>query len=186
MALHLFVTLLPRLPTKFSLALEIMNWGIALFEDNHWREQYDLSLALYNGACKISYLDGDFEQVGAQLMGAIKKHGRMFHHKLNAQVIHMSALSSTPSSMVRLLESASSYLEELNVKPLLSVGQPSKVPVRLILEVRKVKRLTKSPSNWKIMPLSAMSDPDHLVTKQIMNMTITLPIQTWPYVLLFK
>jgi predicted ATPase len=67
---------------------------------------------------------------------------------------------------------ANRYLEELNVKPLPSVGRPSKVPISLILEVRKVKRLMASYSNEKIMRLPAMSDPGHMATMQIMNMTI--------------
>ena len=106
--------------TNFALALQLLNWGMDLLGENPWRAQYDLSLAIYNGTCEISYVDGDFERVQDSL-GTIEKHGRTFHDKLNVRMTYLSGLSST-NCMATSLTMGDVYLKELKVKPLRTIG----------------------------------------------------------------
>lgn len=149
--------------TNFALALQLLNWGMDLLGKNPWRAQYDLSLAIYNGTCEISNVDGDFERV-QDLLGTIEKHGRTFHDKLNVRMTYLSGLSST-NCMATSLTMGDVYLKELKVKPLRTIGSNM---VNVLIELTTTRASLRTKSNDFIMGLPHMRDPDHLSTMQIM------------------
>jgi predicted ATPase/signal transduction histidine kinase len=52
-----------RSATAYGASLNYFNTGIALLGNECWQQQYNLALALYEGAVESAYLNTDFEQV---------------------------------------------------------------------------------------------------------------------------
>lgn len=152
--------------TNFGLASQLLEWGMGLVEDleNRWREQYDLTLALYNGTCETAYHSGDYDRV-EECLEAVEMHARTFPDKVTARTMHMSCFLNSPAKGLALGET---YLQEGKVKLLPKSGKKA----QLMIEVMQMKLALNRKSDEQIMRLPAMTDPDHLACMQIMNMCV--------------
>lgn len=140
---------------------------MSLLGENHWRTQYDLSLALYNGTCELAYLSGDFDRAHVCLE-AVEKNARTFHDKVTARTTYMSCQTAS-SSPKEALAAGDSYLKEMNVRILPRSGGTI---AHLLVAITKLRFVLSSKSNELIMRMPAMTDPDHLAIMQIMNMSM--------------
>lgn len=79
----------------FTSAIKHFNSGITFLSANHWQNQYDLSLSLYESAANANYGGGDHEQVVIQA-NQVLSNARTFEDKFKSYCvfIHVIALSS--------------------------------------------------------------------------------------------
>lgn len=78
--------------SDFRSAFVFFDNGINFLRKNHWKEHYDLSLQLFDGAAKCSFFIGDNENLNL-LTEQILTYARTFQDKLNVMYITVSALS---------------------------------------------------------------------------------------------
>ena len=74
-------------------AREYIDTGIELFEDNHWDEQYPLSLDLFNMSARVTSMTGDISRLSSCLDELIT-HARTFEDSLSASEMLAQLLAS--------------------------------------------------------------------------------------------
>jgi predicted ATPase len=143
-------------------AQEYVSLGIELLETRHWRDQYSLSLALYNAAAEIEYCLANFERMDG-LVEVIMENTRGTKDKIRARTAQIYSLGSRNM----LNEAIEVGLETLNN----FVGEviPSRPSAySIIVELRKTRHLLRQHSDASLMSLPAMDDFQTLSSIRIM------------------
>jgi predicted ATPase len=78
--------------SAFGTAAEYLETGISLLGNRHWRDQYDLSLELFNAAAENHHCCGNHAQVD-NLIKSIQLHTRSFHDTLVRSVAYFCLFS---------------------------------------------------------------------------------------------
>ncbi|CAB9510318.1 expressed unknown protein [Seminavis robusta] len=153
------------------------NSGIRIMEPlRKWgRDNYDLSLALYNKAIEVAYCNGEFSTLD-RLIDEVLENARTFEDSLPARSTKIYSLGSRNKQKEAI---------ELALEALKEVGQtfPSnKEPsfVRLWHESRRMKRKLKPLSDEEILALPRMKDPRAIAAMQIMNHVLLYAILETP------
>ena len=79
--------------SMFPSAALAVDLGISLLGEESWREEYDLTLMLYNAAAEIYYTIGDFAKVEEATQIVLSK-ARIFCHQVQAYSTKISVLNS--------------------------------------------------------------------------------------------
>lgn len=81
------------LSSDFATAAEYLGFGIELLGSRGWRDQYDLSLNLYNAAAEAEYCTAKFDRMD-RLTDQVLLHARSFHDKLRAYTTQVYSLGA--------------------------------------------------------------------------------------------
>eukprot|EP00804_Cyclotella_cryptica_P014030 CCRYP_002508-RA/>CCRYP_002508-RA protein AED:0.03 eAED:0.03 QI:1061/1/1/1/1/1/4/164/1320 len=79
--------------SEFSCALRFFKSGILFLKENHWKENYSLSLELFGLAAKCSHVLGDFPCVTA-MSEEVDKHVHCLDDKIDNSFVVMSSLAN--------------------------------------------------------------------------------------------
>jgi predicted ATPase len=143
-------------------AQEYVSLGIELLDARHWRDQYELSLALFNAASEIEYCLANFERMDA-LVEVIMGNSRGTKDKIRAQTARIYSLGSRNQLEKAIdvgLETLKNFLGET------IPSRPSAVSI--VVELWKTKRLLRQHSDASIMSLPAMDEFKTLSSIRIM------------------
>lgn len=160
--------------SDFLAASQFLDFGISLLEhDNCWKDDYDLTLALYNDATEVEYSRSNFERVDA-LVATVLKHARCFRDSIRARASRIYSLS-TRYQMTEAVE------ESLQVLNHLGERFPSN-PTRFHIarELVRVWRLLRGKTNEMILRMPPMRDPDKVATMQVLNLLFPGAYRTRP------
>lgn len=158
----------------FISACHYLDFGIHLLnESNCWKDEYDLTLALYNDAAEVEYSKSNFVRVD-KLVATVLENARNFRDSLRARASRIYSLS-TRYKMTEAVD------ESLQVLHHLGETFPSE-PTRFHIgrELSRVWRLLKNKTNEMILRMPLMTDPDKLATVQILNLLFPGAYRTRP------
>lgn len=138
---------------SYTAAREYVELGIQLLERRNWRDQYNLSLDLYNSACELAFCTGKHDRTH-ELVKEILENGLSFDDKLQAHIVKIMTLSSEHNTKVAI-----TYCVEV----LRRMGQPfpktTPQTVRIMVEYMKTKQKLARYSDEDVMNLPPLTDP---------------------------
>jgi predicted ATPase len=143
-------------------AEEYICHGMRLLEARHWRDQYTLSLRLFNAAAEVEYCIGNFSRMDG-LLEAILTNARTKNDMVRAFTTQIYALGSR-NEPTRAIEVGIKTLKECFGESLPS--KPS--PVVVFVELMKTKRMLRRLSDDDILSLHSMVDSKKLDSMRIM------------------
>ena len=157
----------------FALASRFLNFGISLLNRESWKDEYDLTLALYNDSAEVEYSKSNFEYVD-ELVSTVLENARCFRDTLRARASRIYSLS-TRYQMTEAVDESLMVLNHLGEK------FPAK-PTRFHIgrELIRVWRLLKNKTNEMILRMPIMTDPDKIATVQILNLLFPGAYRTRP------
>ena len=156
-----------------SRALDYMEHGIELLARRHWRDQYNLSLALFNAAAELAYGQGNHKRV-EELVHAIKQNARSFMDTVQALSLSIYSIGAT-GDVDRAIGVAFGVLDEL--------GFP--LPKNLTYfgiqwELFLTKRMLKRMSERDILDLPIMEDRKAIAAMTVIQMLHPFFVTTNP------
>ena len=149
--------------STFRVATIYLNFGIELLGESGWREEYDLTLLIYNAGAEMAMCTAHFEDMEG-LVESVMKHARSAGDKLPARTTLMYALGVTDRQKKGL---------DLGLQLLTDLGFPlpkSFCMLSLVRELISVKRLLKGKSNCYLKRLPSVDNEDVLASLQILNL----------------
>jgi predicted ATPase len=81
------------LSSRFTTAASHFEFGIELLSNRHWRDQYSLSLSLYNAAAEVEYCCADFLRVH-KLIDEVKCNARNEDDKIRVRTLSIYSYGS--------------------------------------------------------------------------------------------
>ena len=142
-----------RSATAYGAALDYFKLGMALLKDDCWQEQYELTLALYEGATNSAYLNTDFEQM-QQLAEVVLHQARSWLDRVNTYEAKIQVCVAQ-NQLLQALQLAREVLEQLGVS---LPAQPTPADVKQALQ--QTQALLGDRSVESLLELPAMTAPD--------------------------
>jgi hypothetical protein len=150
--------------SDFEAACDYSDFGIMLLSaPNHWNEEYDLSLALYNDAAEVFHLSANYKRVD-ELITAVMENARSYQDTLRVRSTRVNSLSST-NRLTEALEEGLDTLRHLGVKI------PPKARMRHVsIEFLRTRRLLRGKTNEAVLRMPLMVDADNIAAMQMLNL----------------
>jgi predicted ATPase len=164
--------------TSFKSAHKSLSFAIGLLSERSWREDYDLTLAIYNAAAEVAYAKGDFE-LAEQMVAEVMKGGRTFDDKLQANTTKLYALGSMNRSSEAIalgLELLKELGESFPTKPNKWHFQYSILTTRWLLKGKSDETLLRSPSMSDCRTVSAMQILNIMFTAALFDKPMLAPL----------
>ena len=159
--------------SSFAQASVHLNLAIDLLPRRPWRDDYFLSLDLYNAAAEVEYCIGNFDRMD-ELIDEVLQNGRTNQDKMRATMTRIFAQSSRD----QLNEATKLGLATLRD---LSVSLPPRVSlIRLIFQAARTKRMLRKLSDEEILNLPSMVDKDKLMAIRVMNLVLAATVFASP------
>lgn len=152
--------------STFRIATIYLNLAIDLLGDRSWRDEYDLSLAIYNAAAEMDMCTANFEAMET-LVESVLKHARCPSDKIQAQATKIYAMGACNRQQEAL---------DLGIAVLAGLGEHFRRHMckgEMISELHSVQRMLKGKSNEQLMRLPNIEDGDILSCLQILNLVST-------------
>jgi histidine kinase len=151
--------------SHFQNACEYLLKGILLLGSRGWRDEYELCLQLHNASAEVAFCIGDHDYV-FNLVEETIKNSRDFYDTIQAHCTKLHSLGSTGQ-----LKDAVSH----GLLLLKNLGEP--IPsrykiVRLLFEMRDLKKRTKHIRDTDILQLPLIQDQSKLAIMKIVNAII--------------
>jgi len=150
--------------SSFLAAATFLEQGIGMLSNRHWRDDYDLSMLLFNAAIEVEYSAGNLVRMD-ELLDAVLLNARCFDDKVRAYTAAVYALGSR-SETQRAIDLALEVLENLG-ESFSNTGR-----LHMAMEFNRTKALLKRHSDEEIRNLPRMTDSKRLSTLRIMNLII--------------
>lgn len=149
--------------SAFEAAALYLNQGLGLLNRRHWRDQYELSLRLYNATAEMDYCCGRFDSV-ILLTEEILSNARSFEDRLQAYTTQVYAIG-TKGEVRKSIDVGLSVLKQLGV---LFPRNPRLWHVAIAFI--KTKQLLKGKSDSDILNLPLISDVTKVAAMNLMNL----------------
>lgn len=150
--------------SDFLAACNYAEFGIQLLPPQHWRDEYDLTLALHNASAEVFHCNADYEKVD-ELVSAVLENARCFRDSLHVRSTRVHSLSST-NRMSEALEEGLAVLRHLGVK---FPSRPRKYHVAI--EITRTKTALRGKTNEMILRMPLIEDGSKgLAAMQILNL----------------
>jgi predicted ATPase len=149
--------------------------GIDLLESAQdcWKNEYDLSLALYNASAEVFHCIGDYESTDA-LINVVLENARYYRDTLQIRTTRVLSLSSQ-YRMSEALEEALDVLEHLGER------FPTKPQTyHILIALLRTRRLIRDKTNEAIMRMPLVEDADKVAALQILNLAFPIAYRTNP------
>jgi predicted ATPase len=157
---------------SFQTAFIYVQHAISLLDARCWRDEYKLSMNLYNSAAEVAYCSGNIDDVFRSLEETFK-HARSFEDTLRGQATKVYALGSSG----RMKEAVTTGLDVLRELGETFPSKPSSLRIRF--EIMRVKRRLKDKTNESLLRLPLIDDSEKLAAMQILNMTFFNAFSTY-------
>ncbi len=147
--------------TAYQPAFNYLQAGLALLGENHWQQQYDLSLELSLEAAEAAYLSGDFEEL-ERLTTLVLQQAKTLLEQVNAYELKIQSHASQ-FQMQAAIDIALAVLEKLGLSL-------SNIPTDVSILVEQLEK-TLTDNNKKIedlIDLPVMIEPSQLATNRIL------------------
>jgi len=149
--------------SDFRAACNYSEFGVILLGSDCWKDEYDLSLALYNASAEVSHCVANYERVD-EVVSAVLENARCFQDTLRVRAARVHSLSSS-YRMTEALE------EGLDILKLLGEKFPSKPrKYHALLAFVRTKRLFRGKTNEMILRMPLMENPDKIAAMQMLNL----------------
>ena len=148
----------------FDAALMFVNAGIDRLPDTKWRDNYPLTLALYDLAAVVAYLCSQFEQAD-RLIVTILENARNLLDKISAYETKILA-DIAHSQMQDAISTALDVLKQLGIQ---LPKQPTLIDV--LLGLAKTKLILGTKKTAQLIDLPSMSNPNALAAMRILSST---------------
>jgi len=152
---------------QYKKAQEYFAAGISLLVENHWSEQYDLSIELYEMSVVASLMGGDTDNVPSRL-DDILSNAKSFEDALNSQVLLAKYLASQEQydfATKGVLAILSHLGEEFP-----TVLNESQVQN----EIKATQAILNNITREKILRVGTMTDTDKLNVMKFMTLLLTV------------
>lgn len=157
--------------SDFQAACNYSAFGVLLLPPNHWKDEYDLSLALYNDAAEVFHLSANYERVD-ELVAAVMDNAREYRDTLRVRATRVNSLSST-NRLTEALEEGLDTLRHLGVKIPLKPRQ-----YHVTVEFLRTKRLLRGKTNEAVLRMPLMDNVDKIAAMQILNLLFPVAYHT--------
>jgi predicted ATPase len=148
--------------SAFGAAASYFDLGIRLLDErSHWRDQYYLSLALYNAAAEVEYCNGRFDQT-ATLLDEIFRNGRVFDDLIQAHTTEVYSLGAQG----RFREAIQKGLQVLRQLGESFPLRPTKLGA--MSSILKTKWMLRGKTNDDILNLPMMTDENKLAALRLL------------------
>jgi predicted ATPase len=163
------------LSSAFATAATYIGQAIQLLgAEGSWKDEYYLSLALYDSGAEIAYCVGDFEMVDHCVEQVLQNATKSFRDKLRAVSTQVYALGARD----RLDEAINVALDVLRL-----LGEPFPQSVSnatLAIETIRTKWVLRGKSDERILRLPKMTDPDKSAAMKMLNLAFLHAYQARP------
>ena len=151
--------------SAFLSSAAYLDRGIQFLSQRRWRDEYNISLALYSAQCEVEYILGNFDKM-KRAENTIFENARSFHDKLPAYTIRVYSLGAKcqPEQAIAL---GFEVLEKL--------GERFPVKGRVIYIIRELlrtKKLLRRVNHDSIINMHAMHDRDQLAAMRILAILV--------------
>ncbi|AOW99552.1 hypothetical protein BJP34_08890 [Moorena producens PAL-8-15-08-1] len=159
--------------TAYEAAFNYLTVGLELLGQNSWQRQYDLTLALYQAAAEVAYLNTDFEQM-EQMVEVVLAQGKTLLDKITAYQVLIDAYKAQN----QLEQAITTGLQVLNLLGIELPQQPS--PEDIELALKQTQSALEGKEIEELMDLPVMSDPEKLGAMTILSRLAPITYMTNP------
>ncbi|CAB9529471.1 expressed unknown protein [Seminavis robusta] len=157
--------------SAFAKAIDHVVDGINLLSENHWEDQYELSLRLFNAAAELAYCNGDHDRVD-HFAQELREHARVFEDGLQADTTLILSMGS---------RGMNAKAGMLGIRLLRQLGEP--VPSRVSrvgakLEIYKARRALRGKSDEDILALPKMRDGHAVAVMSILHVLYPIALMS--------
>jgi len=159
---HLQVAETAAKKSNFSAASIALDGAVRLLSKNHWSEQYELSLSIFNYAAEVEYTRGNFEKVN-EYIDEIQRNAVHLDDMLQAKTTKIQTLIAKDKfgdATDAALEALSQLGETFPLRPSHALIQ---------IEFMKTRRLLRGRSDENLLRLPTMRDTRKGAAMQLMN-----------------
>ncbi len=157
----------------YKLALDYLEVGIRLLSQDSWQEEYDLSLALYEIAVEVAYLNGNFEQ-RLELGNIVIQEAKNILDKIKVYESDIQTYIAQ-NRPLEALGSAISVLEKLGIQ---FPQQPTQEDIKR--GQREVQIALGTKAIEELVDLPIMDANDKLAAMGIISGAITASYSAFP------
>jgi predicted ATPase len=164
--------------SSFESAKKSIRFAVSLLHQRSWRDDYDLTLAVYDAGAEIAYASGDFEDV-EHLVAEVLRGGRTFEDKLQANLTKVYALGSmnrTPEAIVLGLDLLSQLGERFPTDPRKYHVLYAIIKTRYLLHGKSDEVILRLPTMTKSRAVSAMQIMNVLFASAFFHKPILAPL----------
>ena len=138
--------------SAFSSAEIYVRFAMALLEQKrHWRDQYELSIELWNMAIELEYYIGNHESVD-RLHDEILMNARKFEHTLTSYTTHINSLGTRGANETAIKEG-------IDVLKKLGLAVSRRAPfAQTLFSVVRIRAILKVKKDDEILNLPRVSD----------------------------
>jgi histidine kinase len=152
--------------SDFKTSLKFLDLGLDLLNlRQSWRDEYHLTLNLYNTMAQTSCCQGDFARTD-EAVRMISSNARCFEHELHGLMLQIYSFGIR----LRLKDCL-----ELGLAVLKRLGEsfPNRPGIRhVLMDLVRVKRILRNMSDSSIMALPDMKDPSKLSAMGVLNLLL--------------
>lgn len=149
--------------SAFQIAATYFDHGMKLLSSRHWRDQYELSLSLFNGAAEMAYCNNRFTTV-KMLADEVKANARSVLDQLPSSTAQIYALG-TNGNLTDAIEAGLALLKQLGIV----IPRNTKM-WHVALEFTRVKQALRGKSDSDILSLPAVTDASKAAAMNLMNL----------------
>ena len=148
--------------SDFSSAFSYFDHGITFLPRRHWKEHYELTLQLFEAACKCALVKGD--AVSLNLMSdQILRFARKFEDKLNALFNNVTILShKSTSKLPEAVDLATSVLSQLGIE------LPESSESDFKTYITKTETLLQGFTDKDLTEYKTMTDPSKIMAMKFL------------------
>ena len=148
--------------SEFLSTAKYLNAGIKLFSTGHWKDEYDLSLRMFNDLAEAEYHTGNLDLMHSHIQ-EVFKNAISFSDKLHVHSVHIKALVKQ-HNISEAIDQGFTMLGQLGVRFPKKFYQPTVTAGVLMIEA-KLRRM----SDDMIRSLPTMTDKSMLAAMEILD-----------------
>ena len=138
--------------STFRTAAVYLIFGIYLVGERGWRDEYDLTLSLYNAGAEMDMCSGNFKRMD-ELIEGVLLHAKTALDKVQANCTRIYVLGSQDEQQ-KAIDLGVEVLQDLNEL------FPSRLcKAHLMAEIRSVQKLLRGKSDEQLMRMAPLDDP---------------------------
>ena len=147
--------------SKFSTAAMFFNDGISMLRGRHWRDEYELSLGLFNAAAEVEYCNGNFDRMSELLREALKnaRNARDKTRTLTTSIYYLGSQRKLQPAIDLGFETLKDLGESFPLKPW---------SITISSEFHKTRKMLRQITDADIMNLPPLDDEDKLAATRLM------------------